>query len=178
MSIRREERKEWARHALRGLENALMPSFSADLTELDEEGIRWDVRTAIAHGFFSTMCAVETGLTLAEQKRFVEIACDEARGRILVSFTLLQDSFEDSLELLAHAERCGASHALLGYPPAFRPEKPEEIVAATRRLADAMRPTSSTSCAFIRARCPSRPMTRLPRSPTSSRSRSVSAIRP
>jgi 4-hydroxy-tetrahydrodipicolinate synthase len=136
MSVRREERKEWARSALRGLENALMPSFGPDLTTLDEEGIRWDVRQAIAHGFFSTMCAVETGLTLAEQKRFVEIACDEARGRILVSFTLLQDSFEDSLELLAHAERCGASHALLGYPPSFRPETPAEIVAATRRIAE------------------------------------------
>lgn len=136
MSVRREERKEWAREALRGVENAIMPSFSPDLAALDEEGIRWDVRQAIAHGFFSTMCACETGLTLDEQKRFVEIVCDEARGRILVSFTLLQDSFADSLELLAHAEAAGASHALLGYPPSFRPASPTEIVAATRRLAE------------------------------------------
>lgn len=136
MSIRREERKEWARSALRGIENATMPSFTPDLAALDEEGIRWDVRTAIAHGFFSTMCACETGLTIAEQKRFVEIVCDEARGKILVSFTLLQDSLEDSLELLAHAERCGASHALLGYPPSFRPRTPGEIVDATRRISE------------------------------------------
>lgn len=136
MTVLRTERKQWAREALRGIENATMPSFSADFSALDEEGIRWDVRQAIAHGFFSTMCACETGLTLAEQKRFVEIACDEARGRILVSFTLLQDSFEDSLELLAHAEKAGASHALLGYPPRFRPETPEAIVEATRALAE------------------------------------------
>lgn len=137
MAIMREERKEWARDALRGIENATMPSFTPDLTELDEEGIRWDVRTAIAHGFFSTMCAVETGLTLEESKRFIEIVCDEAAGRILVSFTLLQDSFEDSLELLAHAERVGASHALLGYPQTFRPESPDEIFEATARLSEA-----------------------------------------
>lgn len=136
MSVRRGERKQWAREALRGIENALMPSFSADFSALDEEGIRWDVRQAIAHGFFSTMCACETGLSLAEQKRFIEVVCDEARGRILVSFTLLQDSFEDSLELLAHAERAGASHALLGYPPSFRPASPAAIVAATRELAE------------------------------------------
>jgi 4-hydroxy-tetrahydrodipicolinate synthase len=136
MSVRRTERKQWARDALRGIENAIMPSFTPDLAALCEEGIRWDVRQAIAHGFFSTMCAVETGLTLAEQKRFVEIVCDEARGRILVSFTLLQDSVEDSLELLAHAERCGASHALLGYPPSFRPTNPDEIYAVTARLAE------------------------------------------
>lgn len=136
MSVRRHERKTWAREALRGIENALMPSFSEDLTRLDEEGIRWDVRQAIAHGFFSTMCAVETGLTLAEQKRFVEIVCDEAKGRILVSFTLLQDSIEDSLELLAHAERAGASHALLGYPPSFRPKTPQDIVEVTRRISE------------------------------------------
>ncbi|HEY0746538.1 MAG TPA: dihydrodipicolinate synthase family protein [Steroidobacteraceae bacterium] len=137
MSITRNERKQWARSALKGLENALMPSFDLDTWQLDEEGIRWDVRQAIAHGFFSTMCALETGLTLEEQKRFVEIACDEARGKLLVSFTLLQDSVEDSLELLAHAERVGASHALLGYPPSFRPETPADIVAVTRRIAEA-----------------------------------------
>lgn len=136
MTVRRTERKQWARDALRGLENAIMPSFTPDLSALCEEGIRWDVRQAIAHGFFSTMCAVETGLTLAEQKRFVEIVCDEARGKILVSFTLLQDSREDSLELLAHAERCGASHALLGYPPSFRPATPDAIYDVTARLAE------------------------------------------
>ena len=136
MGVTRSERKEWARSALRGIENALMPSFTADLTRLDEEGIRWDVRQAIAHGFFSTMCACETGLTLAENKRFLEIACDEAAGRILVSFTLLLDSFEDDIELLAHAEKVGASHALMGYPQTFRPRGENEILEATRRLSE------------------------------------------
>ena len=136
MGVTRSERKEWARSALRGIENALMPSFTADLTRLDEEGIRWDVRQAIAHGFFSTMCACETGLTLAENKRFLEIACDEAAGRILVSFTLLLDSFEDDIELLAHAEKVGASHALMGYPQTFRPRRENEILEATRRLSE------------------------------------------
>lgn len=137
MTVSRQHRKAWARDALVGVENALLPSFTPDLRTLDEDGIRHDVRQAIAHGFFSTMCAVETGLTLAEAKHFIAIACDEAAGRILVSFTLLNDSFEDSLELLAHAEKVGASHALLGYPQTFRPGSPKDIVDATSRLAEA-----------------------------------------
>ncbi len=137
MTVARSHRKAWARDALVGVENALLPSFTPDLRDLDEAGIRHDVRQAIAHGFFSTMCACETGLTLAEQKRFVDIACDEAAGRILVSFTLLNDSFADSLELLAHAEAAGASHALLGYPQTFRPKTPDDIVRATQQLSEA-----------------------------------------
>lgn len=136
MTISRQHRKAWAREALVGVENALLPSFTPDLKSLDEAGIRHDVRQAIAHGFFSTMCAVETGLTLAEAKRFISIACEEAAGRILVSFTLLNDSFEDSIELLVHAEQAGASHALLGYPQTFRPRTAADIVTATARLAE------------------------------------------
>ncbi len=137
MAVTRGERKAWARDALVGLENALMPSFSADLTELDEEGIRWDVQQAIAQGFFSTMCAVETGLTTQEAKRFISIVCDEARGKILVSFTLLNNSFHESLELLQHAEQAGCSHALLGYPASFRPRSTDEIYEKTAMLAEA-----------------------------------------
>ena len=136
MAVSREHRKEWARAALRGLENATMPSFTPDLVALDEEGIRWDVRQAIAHGFFSTMCVCEAGLTLEENKRFIGIVCDEAAGRIQVSLTLLLDSFEDIHALLGHAEQCGASHALLAYPTTFRPADPAAIVEATRRIAE------------------------------------------
>lgn len=113
-----------------------MPSFTADLTALDEEGIRWDVRQAIEHGFTSTMCTCVTGQTLAENKRFLEIVCDEAKGRINVSFSFGLDTLQDSLELLAHAEQVGVSHALLGYPQTYRPGSPAEIVETTRRIAE------------------------------------------
>ena len=136
MAVSRQHRKEWGRTALRGLENATIPSFTPDLKELDEEGIRWDVRQAVAHGFFSTMCVCEAGLTLEENKRFLEIVCDEAAGRILVSLTLLLDSFEDIRALLAHAEMCGASHALMAYPQTFRPDSPKAIVEATRMVSE------------------------------------------
>ena len=137
MSVARGERKQWAKQALVGLENALMPSFSADMRDLDEEAIRHDVRQAKAHGFFSTMCAVETGLSTEEAKRFISVACDEAGSDLLVSFTLLNDSFAQSLALLEHAEEAGCSHALLGYPATFRPSDPDEIYRKTAMLAEA-----------------------------------------
>src|ERR1700742_4306004 len=62
----RTEKKQWAHEHLKGMENALMPSFSADFRELDEEGIRHDVRQSIKHGFCSsTVTAVGT---TAEQR--------------------------------------------------------------------------------------------------------------
>lgn len=137
MPITRAERKAWAAEALVGLENALMPSFTPDMRSLDEQAIRHDVRQAKAHGFFSTMCTLETGLTSEEAKRFLSIACDEAGDDLLVSFTLLNDSFEQSLALLEHAEGAGCSHALLGYPATFRPQGPDEIYARTAMLAEA-----------------------------------------
>lgn len=137
MPVLRNERKAWAREALRGVENCTMPSFTADFSELDEDGIRWDVQQAKAHGFVSTMCTCEAGLTLVENKRFLQIVADEAGDDLLVSFTLLQDSFEDSLELLAHAEKVGCSHALLGYPQTFRPQSPDDVYDATAALSEA-----------------------------------------
>ena len=152
-----------------------MPSFTEDFSALDEEGIRWDVRQAKAHGFTSNdMCVVETGLTTDEAKHLISIVCDEAAGDIDVSFTLLNDSFEQSVDRLQHAEVAGASHALLGYPQTFRPQDQQEYQATAtwpRRRASGSsctRATSSTSPASTRARCLSTPTTRSPTSPTSS----------
>lgn len=128
--------KQWAREHLKGVENTLFPSFAPDMRSLDEDGIRRDVRQSIAHGFFSTMCATETGLTLDEAKRFLTVAADEARGKILVTTSLLRDSIDENAELLAHAERVGVDGALVGYPPGFHPEDAEEVYTVTRRLAD------------------------------------------
>src|SRR3712207_4251971 len=70
--VSKTERKAWASEHFRGIENVLMPSFNPDLTELDEEGIRLDVRQSKRHGFFGSLCSVETGLTPEEKVRFVE----------------------------------------------------------------------------------------------------------
>ena len=88
--VNKKDRKQWAREHFRGFENVLMPSFNADLSELDEEGIRLDVRQSIKHGFFSSLCALETGLTMEEKKRMLSIATDEAGDKIGIALSLTQ----------------------------------------------------------------------------------------
>lgn len=128
--------KTWARQELRGVENILMPSFDAELRELDEDGVRWDVRQAIAHGFSSTICATEAGLSPDEAKRFVEVAVEEAAGRINVGLSMPLDSWALARDVLDHAEQAGASHALVGFPQSFHPAGEDDVHDALAALMD------------------------------------------
>jgi 4-hydroxy-tetrahydrodipicolinate synthase len=137
MKIKKSELKKWSKDHLKGIENTLFPSFTPDMKNLDEEGIRLDVRQSIKHGFYSTMCATETGLTLEECKHFVEIVADEAKEKIVVTTSLILDSFESNMELLKYAEKVGVSGILLGYPPSFFPRTADEVYQETKRFCDA-----------------------------------------
>lgn len=115
--VARADRKAWAREHFRGFENILMPSFTADLAGLDEAGIRLDVRKSIEHGFFSAL-APAIGLTPAEYRRFLEIAVDEAKGKIGIA--LAGEGGERGpagKALLRDAESIGCTHMILSLPP-------------------------------------------------------------
>jgi len=136
IAIAKSERKAWAREHFRGFENVLMPSFGADLRELDEEGIRLDVRQSIKHGFFSSLCAIETGLSMDERKRMLSIACDEAGDKIGIAVSLCGETLEENFEILKHAESVGASHALLSYPQSFTPKTQDDVYNFGKAIAD------------------------------------------
>lgn len=136
MRVKRSELKQWAREHLRGVENTLFPSFTEDMKHLDEAGIRLDVRQSIAHGFFSMMCATEVHMTLDEAKRFLSIAVDEAKGRIHVTASLIRDTLEDNRELMHHADAIGVDGILLGFPPTYHPQRPEDIYEVARSFCD------------------------------------------
>jgi len=127
----------WAAENMKGVENQLMPSFTPDLEELDEEGVRWDVQKTKEHEFFSTLCTCEAGMSLDEAKRFVEIVSDEAGDELKVSTTLAFDSFEQNFEMLEYAEQVGLDSALIGYPMNWYPDSPEEIYEKTREMCEA-----------------------------------------
>ena len=119
--------KAWAKVYFKGVENETLPSFTPDLKYLNEAGIRLDVRQAISHGFHSTLCTSEAGLTLAETKQFVSIVADEAGDQILPSTTVLFDTFDMCLEVIEHAANAGFTHVLLGYPPKYRPSSADDL---------------------------------------------------
>ena len=69
MEYTKREVKAWGKKNFKGLEVPVFPSFSPDLKELDEEGIRWDVNHIYQNGFNSVMAAPEAcGLTFEERK--------------------------------------------------------------------------------------------------------------
>jgi 4-hydroxy-tetrahydrodipicolinate synthase len=134
--VAKAERKDWARQHFRGAENSLLPSMTPDLAGLDEEGVRHDVRQSIKHGFFSMFCAA-VGLTADERRRFLEIATDEAAGRILVSSGAGGGaSLEASIASMQQAEQAGLSHVMYSLPfgPQFTSE--EDILDYARKVID------------------------------------------
>lgn len=137
MKISKSDLKAWAREKFKGIQNLLLPSFTPDLAELDEDGIRWDVQQTIRHGFFSTHCAVEAGLTFEEAVRFVQIVADEAKDKLIVSTTVIFDSFEKNIEFMRRVEQVGCQLALIGYPPNYYPASTEEVFAVTQQMCDA-----------------------------------------
>ena len=139
MEFTRKEAKAWARQNYNGLEAPLMPSFTPDLSALDEEGIRWDVNYLIEQGMFSIFAAIEsTSMTMAERCEFVRIVCDEARGRIHVSAPVLLDTMKGDVEFLKYFQSVGGSHVLFGTPVQFHPDSEEEVFEAYKAVCEAV----------------------------------------
>lgn len=136
MALSKSQLREWSREHMKGVEGCIFPSFNLDMSELDEDGIRLDVRQSIRHGFFSVLVAAETGVSFEEAKRMVEIVVDEARDKILVSVTILFDSMDQNMKMLQHAEKVGCHTVLLGYPPSYYPKTEDEIYAITAQMCD------------------------------------------
>jgi len=137
LEFTKAEAKQWAKKNLKGLEGVIHASFTPDLAELDEEGIRWDVQYLIANQLSCILCAVEScGMTFEERKKFVEIVCDEAKGKIHVSMTILQNTVEEDIEMMAHFEKVGGTFILLGHPVQFYPRSPEEIYRQYKLMCD------------------------------------------
>ncbi len=135
------EKKQWAHQHLKGMENVLMPSFSPDFKELDEAGIRHDVRQSIRHGFCSSTVSA-TGANAEQRKRLMEIVRDESQGKILTSL-IVGGSAESAIESLSWAEKMGCSHAMLMFPGNLQPQSEDEVYAHFRKIID------STSLAIL-----------------------------
>ncbi|CAN5293531.1 hypothetical protein BH10PSE12_BH10PSE12_22500 [soil metagenome] len=135
---KRNEAKDWARKNYRGLESCIYPSFTPDMKDLDEEGIRHDVRLEIAQGFFSILlCPGAAGLTMEERFRFTEIVNDEAKGKILTSAYVEHDVFEDGLAIMEHHARTGGTKLLMGFPQNYYPESEEDAYRVLEKLCNA-----------------------------------------
>jgi 4-hydroxy-tetrahydrodipicolinate synthase len=130
----RSEAKSWARETFRGVCNVIIPSYTADLSRLNEGAIRHDVRRNIELGFWGALLVSEAGTTIDEMRQFMEIALDEAAG---AHHFLIQGAFDTPAQIIdiaIDAERLGIDAMLLGHPTSFYPESPAEVEDYTRTI--------------------------------------------
>jgi 4-hydroxy-tetrahydrodipicolinate synthase len=133
----KSEAKQWAKENFIGLEAPVFPSFTPDMSELDEDGIRWDVNHIIANGMICILAASEAcGLTHEERKRFISIVNDEAKGRAFTSISALMDTVEQNIDLLQHHEKTGGTLAMIGHPLQYDPESEEELYRNYKYMCD------------------------------------------
>ena len=74
----RSDVKDRARAEWRGLCNVTLPSFNASFSGLNEAAIAHDVRHAHELGYWGSLVAAESGTTVEEYKRFLEVAAEAA----------------------------------------------------------------------------------------------------
>jgi 4-hydroxy-tetrahydrodipicolinate synthase len=134
----KSEAKDWAKENLLGVCNVIIPSFTSDLTGLNEQGIRHDVRRNIELGFTGALLVSEVGTTLDEMRQFMEIAVDEARGEHQILLHGAFDTAEQVIEVSKDAKAIGLDAVLLGHPNSFYPTSAQDIIDYTRKVCDAV----------------------------------------
>jgi 4-hydroxy-tetrahydrodipicolinate synthase len=138
-----DEAREWARENFRGVHNVIIPSYTNDLKDINEQAIRHDVRRNIENGFAGALLVSETSLTPDEYLRFVEIAADENKGRMLLIHHAAFNTLEENIEVAGRAGAAGAELVLLGYPPSFYPQSERDIYDYSKAFCEAT-PTLAT----------------------------------
>ena len=119
------EAREWAHHALRGIGDSLYTPFRGK----DGDDIDWDAYAALvrycvgdlAHPMLWLTSGVGEfwSLTIAERKRLLEVAIDEARAinpDVIVQSCTAALSAKDCLELTQHAQESGADIVYIQTP--------------------------------------------------------------
>ncbi|HCU91210.1 MAG TPA: dihydrodipicolinate synthase family protein [Gammaproteobacteria bacterium] len=130
------EARSWARENMHGVANVVTPTFTSDLSGLNEEATRHDIRLEIEYGFYGTLLVSEVAVTLEEYAEFVASSADEAQGELLLIHHASFNSLEDNIAAAKLTQTRGATLALLGYPPTFYPTSADDIFNYTKAFCD------------------------------------------
>lgn len=133
----KSEARAWARENLVGCSSVTIPSYSADLRRLNEQGIRHDVQRVIDLGFKYTLLCSEVAITLEENAQFTAWARDTAGDRLGLFFHAAFGTLQENIEAARLAEKAGADIVLLSYPPQFWPTSEQQIFDYTKAFCDA-----------------------------------------
>jgi 4-hydroxy-tetrahydrodipicolinate synthase len=138
LSYSRSEARAWAREKMQGVNNVIIASYTNDLSDINEAGIRHDVRRQIELGFAGHLVVSETALTVDEYLRFVAMSTDESQGQQLIIHHASFNTLEENIEVANKAAAAGAQLTLLSYPPNFYPRDENDIFEYTKSFCDAV----------------------------------------
>lgn len=139
----RGEARAWAREHLRGVAGCLSCTLRADLEGLNERATRHDVRLQIEQGYAGTLLVSENGTTPSEMRELIDIAVDEADGRLITILQASEPTLAQNLDLIAYAENAGVDIVLPSFPLTFYPLSEDDVYDYYTALA------SSTSMGMI-----------------------------
>lgn len=107
---------QWAKQSLRGGESFILPTLQPDLKTLDEDGIRNDVRHAIAQGFCSIM-PLTLGINQKTDILMREVIADEAKDKINIVGIIRPGQWQDKKDSIRLMEKQQVSHVLMYFNP-------------------------------------------------------------
>jgi 4-hydroxy-tetrahydrodipicolinate synthase len=136
-NYQRKDARAWARENLVGCSAVSIPSYSADLSKLNEKGIRHDIALAKELGYTYTLLCSEVAITPEENAQFTAWARDTAGSDLGLFFHAAFGSLAENIQAVKLAEKAGADIVLLSYPPQFWPTTEQEIYDYTKQFCDA-----------------------------------------
>lgn len=131
------EARSWALASLRGCCGVVSPTFTSDLSGLNEAAIRHDVALAKEHGLTGLLIASEAGTTLAEMREFSAIVIDEAKNDLITILQASQPTLADTVASVEQVAALGVDLVMPSYPLYFNPATTDEVVSFTKAVADA-----------------------------------------
>ena len=132
----RKDARAWARQNLKGCSAVTIPSYSADLSKLNEKGIRHDIALAQKLGYTYTLLCAEVSITPEENAQFTAWARDTAGKDFGLFFHAAFGTLAENIRAARLAEEAGADIVLLSYPPQFWPTTEQEIYDYTRQFCE------------------------------------------
>lgn len=137
LPYKRADARAWARENLVGCSAVTIPSYSADLRQLNERGIRHDIALAKELGFKHTLLCTEVAITPEENAKFTAWAAETAGPGFGLFFHASFNTLAENIEAVKLAEDAGATMVLLSYPAQFWPTTEQEVYDYTKQFCDA-----------------------------------------
>ena len=107
-AYQRKDARAWAREHLVGCSAVTIPSYSADLSRLNERGIRHDIELAKKLGYTYTLLCAEVAITPEENAQFTAWARETAGDKFGLFFHAAFGTLADNIEAVKLAEKAGA----------------------------------------------------------------------